>query len=368
MAATDSSVRDAMSAGSPRVPAHTSMAAAAHVLWERNWLPLPVLDDDQRLVGVLSAHDVARAVAQRRDPEQTTVREIASTDLPTLGPDASLEEAAATLERSGSALLLVVEDARFLGALTLSDLKGHELIASELGAAAADVVLEVSERDRMYGGSWGAYAFAGVTALQCIREMLAKYERPAPAHILDLPCGHGRELRFLKVAFPAARFTACDIDEDGVEFCARVFDAVPVVSRVDPVEVSFDERFDLAWCGSLFTHLSAERWPGFLDLFARSLAPHGLLLFSANGYLSAPVLRDLGMDPPAVKRLREDFERSDFGYVEVADGTWGLSLARPRWVKAQIERSPLKLLSYERWAWKPPFPAQDVLVCTLPDR
>jgi hypothetical protein len=45
---------------------------------------------------------------------------------------------------------------------------------------------------------------------------------------------------------------------------------------------------------------------------------------------------------------------------------WGLSLARPRWVKEQIERSPLELVSYERWAWKPPDPAQDVVVCTRP--
>jgi CBS domain-containing protein len=359
-------VRNAMSTRSPRLPADTSVATAAHAVWGNNWLPVPLLDDSEAVVGTLSIHDIVRAVAQRRDPEQTPAVEVALSALPTLDPGMPLADAAGELERTGSVVAFVVEDGKFLGALTHADIKGHELIASELGPLAATVNREVAPQDLMYGGSWGAYAFAGVTAVQVIREMLAKYERPAPAHILDLPCGHGRELRFLKVVYPDARYTACDIDADGVEFCARVFDAVPVVSDVDPAQVSFEDKFDLAWCGSLFTHLSGDRWPGFLDLFARAMEPGGLFLFSCNGFLPANLLRDLGIDPAGVQKLLHDFEQSDFGYVDVADGTWGLSIARPRWVKEQIENSPLELLSYERWAWKPPFPAQDVLVCTLP--
>ena len=359
-------VRDAMSTASPRLPADTSVAAAAHVVWENNWLPVPLLDENSGLVGALSIHDIVRAVAQRRDLEQTPAAEIGMATLPKFDPDLSIADAKKALDESGSVLGLVVEDGKFRGALTLADIAGHELIVSELGADAEKVNREVAPDDLMYGGSWGAYSYAGVTAVQCIRAMLQKYERPVPSHILDLPCGHGRELRFMEVAFPETRFTVCDIDADGVEFCARVFDATPVVSHVDPAQVSFDDRFDLAWCGSLFTHLSADRWQGFLDLFARALEPNGLLLFSANGFLPAPLLRDLGIDPPAVERLLADFERDDFGYVDVSDGTWGLSIARPRWVKDQIERSPLDLVSYERWAWKPPYPAQDVLVCKLP--
>ena len=158
----------------------------------------------------------------------------------------------------------------------------------------------------------------------------------------------------------------CDIDTDGVDFCARVFGADPIVSHEDPAEVSFDRRYELAWSGSLFTHLSADRWPGFLDLFARSLEPGGLVLFTANGFLPQSVLHTLGLDADDAQRLHDDFMREDFGYVDVGDGSWGLSIARPRWVGEQIERSPLELVSYERWAWKPPFPAQDVVVCTLP--
>ena len=79
----------------------------------------------------------------------------------------------------------------------------------------------------------------------------------------------------------------CDIDEDGVDFCARVFGADPIVSHDDPAEVSFDRQYELAWSGSLFTHLSADRWPGFLEMFARAIEPGGLVLFTANGYPGA---------------------------------------------------------------------------------
>jgi CBS domain-containing protein/SAM-dependent methyltransferase len=366
MPAPDISIRAAMSLGSPRLAPGASLTAGAQLVWQKGWLPIPVVDGDGRLTGVLSANDVARAVAQGRDVGRTTVGEIAATELPALRPDASLEEAAAAMDGSGQPILLVVDDSRLVGVLTYSDLQGHELIAKELGAAAADVIREISPNDIMYSGSWGAYTYAGVTALQCIRDVLGKLGRPDPASILDLPCGHGRELRFLKLAYPDARMGACDIDEDGVEFCARVFGADPIVSVEDPAAVLFDRQYELAWSGSLFTHLSAERWPGFLEMFARAVEPDGLVLFTANGFLPAPILSDFGLTPDQMDRLLGDFRSAGFGYVDVGDGSWGLSLARPHWVKEQIARSPLELVSYDRWAWKPPYPAQDVLVCRLP--
>lgn len=359
-------VRDAMSVGSPTLQAETSIAEAAHLLWSKGWLPIPVVQQDGQVAGVVSNNDVVRAVAQRLDLARAPVAEIAMTELPIVGPDEPLEVAARAMETSGQVLALVVEDSRLLGVVTFSDLEGRRLIESVLGEESAHVITEIAPNDLMYSGSWGAYAFAGVTAVQCIREVLAKLGRPDPSSILDLPCGHGRELRFLKVAYPGARLGVCDIDADGVEFCARVFEADPIVSREDPAQVSFDQRYELAWSGSLFTHLSADRWPGFLELFARSVEPGGLVLFTANGFLPQSVLHTIGLDADDAQRLHDDFNREDFGYVDVGDGSWGLSIARPRWVTQQIERSPLELVSYERWAWKPPYPPQDVLVCTLP--
>jgi CBS domain-containing protein len=358
-------VRDATSVGTVRVTPETSIAEAAHQVWSKGWMPIPVIDSDGRVAGAVSEHDIVRAVAQRLDIEGTSVGEIAATELAVLDSDEPLTEAAAAMRRTSQPLALVVENSRFLGSLTFTDLRGHNLIQSELGKAAEHVIREISPNDLMYSGSWGAYAYAGVTALQCIREVLGRLGRADPDTFLDLPCGHGRELRFLKLAYPDAHFAVCDIDEDGVEFCARVFGGDPIVSHEDPDQVSFDQQYEFAWSGSLFTHLSADRWPGFLEMFARALEPGGLVLFTANGYLPPQVLRDLGLNGDQAEELLHDFKTDNFGYVDVSP-SWGLSLARPLWVKEQIERSPLELVSYERWAWKPPSPAQDVLVCTLP--
>ena len=359
-------VRDAMSVRAPCLQAGTPIAAAAQRLVANSWTPLPVVGPDDHLHGVLSAQDVVRGVARGLDPGQTPVEEIAETEVPTLAPRDSLTEVSAAMERMGQPLVLVSEGPRLLGTVTFTELKGHALVVSQLGSAADHVVKEVSPQDLMYTGSWGAYAYAGVSAVRCIRELLRKFDRPDPAGILDLPCGHGRELRFLKLAYPDAEIGVCDVDEDGVEFCARVFGGRPTVSDVDPAKVSFDRRYDLVWSGSLFTHLSAERWPGFLDLFARATQPGGTVLFSCNSFLPEATLQSLGLSAREAARILDDFKHRRFGYVDVGDGSWGLSLARPGWVAEQIERSPLELISYERGAWKPPRPAQDVVVCTLP--
>ena len=55
--------------------------------------------------------------------------------------------------------------------------------------------------------------------------------------ILDLPCGHGRVLRYLSAAFPEAEITACDIMREGVDFCASTFGAIPVYSQDDPQQI-----------------------------------------------------------------------------------------------------------------------------------
>ena len=95
-----------------------------------------------------------------------------------------------------------------------------------------------------------------------------------------MPCGHGRVLRTLRAAYPQAEIVACDIDTDGVDFCAKTFDAIPVYSKENPEEIDLRRKFDLIWVGSLFTHIRDERWPEFLSFFSRVLAPGCVLIFT----------------------------------------------------------------------------------------
>jgi SAM-dependent methyltransferase len=229
---------------------------------------------------------------------------------------------------------------------------------------ATDFIREISPRDAMFGGDESAYFDAGRSALECVGLALASTHVARPTRILDLPCGHGRTLRALKAGFPGAELIACDIDPDGVDFCARVLGALPVPSHFSPEHVEIPGKVELIWCGSLLTHLDSFRWHGFLALFERSLAPDGVLVFTTHGRkmaekLRAVTLRDF-VRPTA--NLLADYERYGFAYSDYprTPREYGISLSSPDWVRALLEERPgLRLLSYQESAWG----MQDVIAC-----
>ena len=67
------------------------------------------------------------------------------------------------------------------------------------------------------------YFNVGRSALECIDICLRAAQMGVfdVKRILDLPCGHGRVLRYLRAAFPEAEITACDILRDGVDFAPQ---------------------------------------------------------------------------------------------------------------------------------------------------
>src|SRR2546423_3623530 len=145
---------------------------------------------------------------------------------------------------------------------------------------------EISPRDEMLCGNRDYYFLVGQYALHCVDTALqaAARDRSDVQTILDLPCGHGRVMRYLRAAFPHAEMTACDLLSDGVDFCATTFGASRLYSREKVEDIPLPPgSFDLVWVGSLFTHLSAELWSRWLLLFHKSLRPAGVLIFSSHG-------------------------------------------------------------------------------------
>ena len=146
--------------------------------------------------------------------------------------------------------------------------------------------------------------------------------------MLDFACGYGRVLRMLKAEFSDAEIVACDLDRDAVDFCREVFDVEGVYATSDPRDIEIRAGFDLIWCGSLLTHVSAERWPVFLEFFASHLARGGVVVFTAHGRQFAELLNDLMVDqdgpderrPPfnllrdEILQLLDGFDRQGFSY------------------------------------------------------
>ena len=204
------------------------------------------------------------------------------------------------------------------------------------------VSLAIDWKDMMYEGDPVHYFSSGYSALFCVRRALDEAGKKAPGSILDFGCGHGRVLRSLAADFPHARLIAADLDAGGVNFCAKTFGAVPVYSNTDLSRLSFNSRFDLIWVGSVFTHLRAERWLSFWELFRSALTEDGLLVFSTHCGEVARRLREgqcrwYGLEPERAAEILEGYDKRGFGYSDYRKSRdYGVSVSSPEWVSQQI--------------------------------
>ena len=92
---------------------------------------LVVLDAERRPVGIVTDRDlVARCLAERRDPEQTTVGDVMSKPAARVNERTSIEDALAEMMRTRARRLPVVDDeGRLIGILALDDVL--ELLVEE---------------------------------------------------------------------------------------------------------------------------------------------------------------------------------------------------------------------------------------------
>jgi SAM-dependent methyltransferase len=223
----------------------------------------------------------------------------------------------------------------------------------------AGVSRDIAPGDEMFTGNAEHYFDVGASALQCVEAALfAARRNPATVRrILDLPCGHGRVMRFLRKAFPRAELTACDLNADGVAHCAKAFGAVPVVSREEVDAIPLAAGFDLIWCGSLLTHLTEEKCAAFLRLFHRVLVPGGLVVFTTHGRLCAAELtagkNRHNLEPGQIAGLLEHYRRTGFAYVDyVSHPGYGFSLSHPAFVlDSFIAPADWRLVGYHENGW-----------------
>ena len=101
---------------------NATVADAAKVMAQGDVGPVPIVQDG-RLVGIVTDRDiVVRVVAEGRDPNATTVKEIASTDLVTVSPGDDLDEALKLLAERQVRRLPVVEGERLVGIVAQADI------------------------------------------------------------------------------------------------------------------------------------------------------------------------------------------------------------------------------------------------------
>jgi CBS domain-containing protein len=116
-----SSIRDLMTTSPVTCEPTATVVEAARVMKQEDVGPVPVVEGD-RLVGVVTDRDiVTRVVAEGRNPESTTIGDIVSSDLVTVEPDTSIDEALNLMSENQVRRLPVVEGERLVGIVAVAD-------------------------------------------------------------------------------------------------------------------------------------------------------------------------------------------------------------------------------------------------------
>lgn len=139
---------------------------------------------------------------------------------------------------------------------------------------------------------------------------------------LDFGCGCGRFLIEASKRWPRIRWSGCDVDARGVEWCqANLAGVLSLVNDPLPPLPYADGQFDLIFCGSVFTHLNEARQDAWLAELCRILSTEGLLVASVHGAHCWS-----GLPASTVRRI----ESQGFVFARVA-GDEGI---HPEWYQA----------------------------------
>lgn len=230
-----------------------------------------------------------------------------------------------------------------------------------------DVITTISPNDEMFEPSdYGVqhYFAVGVSALENIRAALALADQANVERILDLPCGHGRVMRTMKAAFPGVAIHACDLNRDGVDFCARTFGARPVYSSPNFADIRLDTSFDLIWSGSLLTHLNKKPFVACIEFCIDHLEDHGVFVFSVHGRYSiwSQEHRYKYLSDERFARIASEYNRDGFGYADYDDHSgYGISVAKPSWLFSVLEAyTNIRVVLFRERGWDN---HQDVVAC-----
>ena len=116
------SIREAMTSNPRTVEPSAPIAEAAKVMRDEDTGIVPIVEGE-RLTGTITDRDITiRVVAEGKDPQSTTVGEVASKDLVTIDPQQDLDEALRLMAQHQVRRLPVVEeDGRLVGILSQAD-------------------------------------------------------------------------------------------------------------------------------------------------------------------------------------------------------------------------------------------------------
>jgi SAM-dependent methyltransferase len=145
----------------------------------------------------------------------------------------------------------------------------------------------------------------------------------SPAAVLDFGCGVGRQLLHFTRDYPRARYAACDVHPQYVDFVTRAYPQVAAsVSAFNPPLTYADDQFDMLYSVSVFSHLPPDTHGPWLKELSRVVKPgaHAFLTIEGATAVRKTMARKVWGENPdeAVAALERDGVR----FSEYRDLAW----------------------------------------------
>jgi CBS domain-containing protein len=178
--------RDIMTSPVITVRTSTTVKEAASLLAARGFTALPVVDDDDRLIGIVTEADLVRdrippdprhLVRADTPPEQLpsrpTVGEVMSTPVTAMGPGTDLAQLCTALLDARQRSMPIVDGARVVGIVTRRDL------VRVIGRDDSAIAKDVRHKLEIYGGPnrWQVAVHDGVVTID------DEYDDPTDRHV-----------------------------------------------------------------------------------------------------------------------------------------------------------------------------------------
>lgn len=186
----------------------------------------------------------------------------------------------------------------------------------------------------------------GADCAHKLAALIAESRPLAGARILEFAAGYGRVTRHLPKALPEANVLACDIHPEAITFLCETLGASARGSVDVPEKFYLDQRYDVVFALSFFSHLPHSSFRRWLVALAEHTAPDGLLIFTAHGERTRKIV---GHPPIGADGFwfKPESEQQDLAGKE-----YGTTVSLPSYVFAQIAGIPgMRIVRFQEGYW-----------------
>jgi CBS domain-containing protein len=132
-------VQDVMSKNVATVNLETPLTEVAKLMYEMNVGSVPVVDGN-KVVGIVTDRDIViRDVAQGKNPQNATAKDVMTSGLSTATSDMDVHQAAKLMADKQIRRLPVVDNGSLVGMLAIGDLAVRSKLEDDAGKALSDI-------------------------------------------------------------------------------------------------------------------------------------------------------------------------------------------------------------------------------------